>query len=134
MSSQRNRNYKNRNSSSKKPWYNWLINYILNIVKKNGGGIKDKIMSLFKTNKAKNYSKPTKLKNKKNQSEGKVIKRVEGKINRDIRNLYHQEKDYYEPARVGNFDRNNYILNMNAKVIKIKASQPENTLIKLKHT
>ena len=54
------------------------------------GGVKDNIMSLFKTNTAKNYSKPRKLKKKK-QSENKIIKRIEGKITRDVRKLYEQE-------------------------------------------
>ena len=38
----------------KTPWYNWLIT---RGCKKMKGGVKDKIMSLFKTNTTKNYSK-----------------------------------------------------------------------------
>ena len=37
-------------------WYNWLINYIPQ-PKKTVGGVKDKIMSHFKTNTSNDYSK-----------------------------------------------------------------------------
>ena len=50
--------------------YDWLLNYISESIKK-VGGIKDKIMSLFKTNTTKNYgeekTKKTKNKRKNNQ-------------------------------------------------------------------
>ena len=41
---------KGGNISKKKTWYNWLINYIHQSMKKKEGDAKDKIMSLFKTN------------------------------------------------------------------------------------
>ena len=34
----------------KNTWYNWLINYIQEPVRKSVGGFQDKIVSLFKTN------------------------------------------------------------------------------------
>ena len=47
----------------KKPWYNWLINYILKPIKIMVSGDNDKILSLFKTNITKNYTKPTSINN-----------------------------------------------------------------------
>ena len=38
-------------------WYDWLTIYISESIK-NGGGVKDKIMHLFKTNTIEKYSKP----------------------------------------------------------------------------
>ena len=40
-------------------WYNWLINFILEPIRKNMGGVNDQIMSLFKTQA---YSKPKRVK------------------------------------------------------------------------
>ena len=37
----------------KNNWYDWLINYIPELIRKSVGGFKDKILSLFKTNKPK---------------------------------------------------------------------------------
>ena len=34
----------------KSTWYDWLINYILESIRKNVRGFKDKVVSLFKTN------------------------------------------------------------------------------------
>ena len=34
----------------KKTWYDWLINYVPEPIRKSVGGFKDKIVSLFKTN------------------------------------------------------------------------------------
>ena len=62
-----------------------------------------------------------------------MIKRTKDKIVRDVRNLFEQEEDYYELARVGVILIGTIMLNMKAMVIKIKASQSENTLIKLNH-
>ena len=56
MNCLRNQNCKNENSSSKKFWNNWLINYI-----------PEKIMSLLKTNSTEYYSKSKKSETKKNQ-------------------------------------------------------------------
>ena len=36
--------------SIKNTWYDWLINYIPEPIRKSVGGFKDKIVSLFKTN------------------------------------------------------------------------------------
>ena len=88
------------------------------------GGIKDQIMSLFKT---KGYSKPKPVKTVygggKKQSEENIIKSIRNllklkketetikdKIIRDTRTLFEQkEEDYYKPMRLGNFWNNNYI-------------------------
>ena len=86
------------------------------------GGIKDQIMSLFKT---KNYSKPKRVKTvcgggKKQTEENiksirnlfklkKETEAIKDRIIRDIRTLFKQEGDYYKPIRVGNFWSNNYI-------------------------
>ena len=88
------------------------------------GGIKDQIMSLFKT---KGYSKPKPVKTVygggKKQSEVNIIKSIRNllklkketetikdKIIRDTRTLFEQkEEDYYKPMRLGNFWNNNYI-------------------------
>ena len=92
--------------------------------------VKDKIMSLFKTNLTKDYSKPTRVKNVyggikiprklkiKKQSEDNVItdvrklilekETIKERIIRDIKILLEQEEDYYKSIRVGNFCGNNY--------------------------
>ena len=87
------------------------------------GGVKDQIMSLFKT---KDYSKPEFVKTAygggKKQSEEKIIKSIRNlfkfkeeneaikdRIIRVIRTLFKQESYYGKPTRVGNFWNNNYI-------------------------
>ena len=92
--------------------------------------VKDKIMSLFKTNLTKDYSKPTRVKNVyggikiprklkiKKQSEDNVItdvrklilekETIKERIIRDIKILLEQEEDYYKSIGVGNFCGNNY--------------------------
>ena len=67
-------------------------------------------MSLFKTNANENYIKPTRannvyggLKRQRKQSEDKMIKVIEERIIRDIRNLF-ELPDYYKPATVGNYE------------------------------
>ena len=40
-------------------WYDWLINYIPDLIQKTVGDVKDQIMSLFKT---KDYRKPEPVK------------------------------------------------------------------------
>ena len=99
--------------------YDWSINYILrNIV----GGVKDQIMSLFKT---KDYSKPKRAKavygGGKKQSEENInsirdifkLKKeneaIKDRIIRYIKTLFKQEDDYYNPIRVCNFRNNIYI-------------------------
>ena len=92
--------------------------------------VKDKIVSLFKTNLTKDYSKPTRIKNVygggkiptklkiKKQSEDNIItdvrklilekETIKERIIRDIKILLEQEEDYYKSIRVDNFCGNNY--------------------------
>ena len=57
-------NYKNEITEKRNPWYNWLINYIPELIKNEMvGSVKDKIMSLFKINSTKIYRKPVHVKN-----------------------------------------------------------------------
>ena len=53
----------------KNTWYDWLINYIPEPVRKSVGGFKDKIVSLFKTNAPKQivYGRKKKLSKPKTQ-------------------------------------------------------------------
>ena len=37
-------------------WYEWVINFISESIRKNVGGFKDKVVCLFKTNTLENYS------------------------------------------------------------------------------
>ena len=67
----------------KNTWYDWLINYVPEPIRKSVAGFKDKIFSLFRTN----------------TSEQTVYGRGE--------NL--SEEDYYKPERVNKFWNNNYI-------------------------
>ena len=46
----------------KNTWYDWLSNYIPELIK-TVGGVEGKIMSLFNSNTTKNYRKPTRVKN-----------------------------------------------------------------------
>ena len=47
----KHQNYKNENSETQNPWYDWLISYIPVIIKKKWWAVlKTKIMNLFKTN------------------------------------------------------------------------------------
>ena len=64
-------------------WYNWLIKYIPEPLKKSVGRVKDQIMSLFKT---KDYSKPVKTVN------GRGKKESEENIIKNIRNLFKPKK------------------------------------------
>ena len=60
----RHQNYKNEITKKRNPWYNWLINYIPELIKNEMvGSVKDKIMSLFKINSTKIYRKPVHVKN-----------------------------------------------------------------------
>ena len=88
------------------------------------GGVNDQIMNLFKS---KDYSKRKRVKTvnggEKEQSDENIIKSIRNFFNlkkeneaikdriiRDIGTLFEQEeKDYYEPRRVGNFWNINYI-------------------------
>ena len=82
------------------------------------GSVKDKIMSLFKTNTTKNYIKPARISNvyggrkrPRKQSEDKIIKAIDERIFRDIKNTFEREKEEHnwKPVKVGRFWSNNYI-------------------------
>ena len=97
------------------------------------GGVEDKILSLLKIYTTENYSKPTRVdkgwKNPrkpkaKKQSFVNIIKAIEDRIIRDMKNLFEQEDDY-KPVRLGNFYSNNDTESQ---------YQSKNTLIKLNHT
>ena len=63
MNRLRHQNHKNE-IKKRNPWYNWLINYIPELIKNEMvGSVKDKIMSLFKINSTKIYRKPVHVKN-----------------------------------------------------------------------
>ena len=70
--------------SIKSTWYDWLIHYILEPIRKSVGGFKDKVISLFKTNTPEQtvYGKGKKLTKPKTQN----------KIN-SIRNLLTLKKE-----------------------------------------
>ena len=54
----------------KNTWYDWLITYIPEPIRKSAGGLKDKIVSLFKTNTPKQtvYGRGKKLRKPKTQN------------------------------------------------------------------
>ena len=64
------------------------------------GGVKGKIINLFKINTTKNYSKLTHVNNvyerEKKPRKPKIKKQSEGRIIRVIKNLSAQEEDYYK--------------------------------------
>ena len=57
----------------KNTWYDWLINYITEPMRKSVGGSKDKIVSLFKTNKQK-QTMFGEERNQANQRKNKILK------------------------------------------------------------
>ena len=70
--------YKNEITEKRNPWYNWLINYIPELIKNEMvGSVKDKIMSLFKINSTKIYRKPVHVmeveRNRENQQKKKQL-------------------------------------------------------------
>ena len=66
---------------NKNTWYNWLINYIPESIRKSARGSKDKIASLFKANppkqtvhrRGKTLSKPKKLSKPKIKKQNKTF-------------------------------------------------------------
>lgn len=56
MNSLRHKKHGSKDTETKNPWCNWLISYISEIVKV-VGGVKNKIMNLFKKNTTEDYSK-----------------------------------------------------------------------------
>ena len=98
------------------------------------GGVKDRILSLSKTNSTKNYIKPKRAKNVygtgsrpsklkiQKQSKDNITKNIrhpfrvkkgnktiKNRIIRNIKTISEQEKHYYKPVRVSSFGNNNYI-------------------------
>ena len=69
-------------------WYDWLINYIPESIKKNVGGSKGKVVTLFKTNTPKQtvYGRGKKL------SKPKPQKQSEENVIKIIRNLFTLKK------------------------------------------
>ena len=95
-------------------WYDSLVNYIPEPIRKIVGGFEDKVVDLYNTNTlkqtvyetGKKLSKPKTLK----QSDLKKIfsyKKKKKKEIKDTRALF--EEDCYKPKRVSNFWNNNYI-------------------------
>ena len=134
--------------------YDFLTNFIF---EKTVGCVKDKVMSLFKTNTTKDYSKLTRVKNvygggKKsrkpkiqNQSEDKMMKNmrnlfrlkmeneaIKNRMIGDINTLFEQEEGYSKPVRVAMFVAT-IISNIEIMVIETKPYQSKNTLKKLNH-
>ena len=70
----------------KNTWYDWLINYILELIRKRAGGFKNKVIMLFKKNIPK-----------------QIVNGRGKKLNKS------EEDNYYEPKRVNNLWNNNYI-------------------------
>ena len=101
----------------KNTWCDWLINYIPEPIRKSVGGFKDKIVSLFQTNTSKQtvYGRGKKLWKPKKQNIKKPFiseknkEKTKDRIIRDIRALFEQEENYYEPKRVSSFWNNIYI-------------------------
>ena len=62
----------------KNTWYDWLINYIPEPIRKNVGGLKDKVISYFRTNTPKQrvYGKEKKLSKPKAQNKIKNIRNL----------------------------------------------------------
>ena len=87
----------------KNTWYDWLINCIPEPIRKNVGGLKDKVISLFKTNTPKQrvYGKEKKLSKPKAQNKIKNIrnlfilkkKKIKDRIIRDIWTLFETENE-----------------------------------------
>ena len=69
-----------------------LIDYILELEKKKEEDVKDKIISLFKTDKTKNYSKPTRVNNvyggEKSKKNTKTKKQLDDNIIKNARSLF----------------------------------------------
>ena len=105
----RHGNYKNENTEETISWYDWLIKYIPEIAKNTVASFKDNFVNLLRTNIIENYSKPTGAKNM--HKSHKIIKTIESKRIKDIRNLLeHEEKDYYKPEKVDKFYSVNFII------------------------
>ena len=65
----------------KNTWYDWLINYFPELIRKSAGGLKDKIVNLFTTNTPKQtvYRRGEKLSKPKTQKTQKSFYLEKGK-------------------------------------------------------
>ena len=76
-------------------------------------GVKDKIMSLFKTTTTNDYNKSTCVSNVYQSGEKarkpKIKKQPQDRIFKDIKNLYEKERNYYKPVTVESLYSNDYI-------------------------
>ena len=119
----KNINFKNKNIEKKYTWYDWLINYIPEPIKKIVGGFKDKVVNLFNTNTSKQTvsgtgNKLIKPKTQKQSEENLIniirncfIQKNETKVkkNKDrIIIIFEEEENYYKLKRVSKFWNNNY--------------------------
>ena len=87
---------------NKNTWYNWLINYIPESIRKSARGSKDKIASLFKGNPPKQtvYRRGKTLSKPKKRSKPKIKKTkqnfyerlIKNRLIRDIRILFEQDE------------------------------------------
>ena len=85
----------------KNTWFDWLINYIPDPIKKSLGGFKDKILNIFKANtpkkavygRGKKLSKPGKQNVKKPFTSEENKEKIEDRIIRDIWKIFETEKE-----------------------------------------
>ena len=88
--------------------YDWLINYIPEPIRKSVGSIKDKIVSLFKTNtpkqvvygRGKNLSKPKTQNIRNSFTLKKKEKEIKGRMIRDIWTLFETEEEKKERKKL----------------------------------
>ena len=73
--------------------YNWLVNYILELIRKTVGSFKDKIVSLFKTNTPEKYGKKTVYGSGNRPSKLKIQKQSEDNTIKCIKNLFELKKE-----------------------------------------
>ena len=86
-------------------WYDWLINYVPNPIRKSVGGFKDKIVSLFKTGTPKEtVNRREKILSNEKRIENflyqKRTKKIKEKIVRDIWVLVEIEEEKEEQKRL----------------------------------
>ena len=127
---------------SKNTWYDWLINYIPELLRRSVGGFKDVIESLFKTNKPKQtvYGGQKKLSKSKQKTlenllYGKKTKRIKNRIIRDILKLFEGEAEKQERQESEKKKTQNEIL-VKDKIIKVSVhflnKKEEKIIINLK--
>ena len=81
----------------------------------------------------KDYSKQTCGKKSRKQLVDRIIRQIKARINRNIRQIFESEEDYYQPVRAGNIWNNNYT-RYESNGNKNKGYQSKNTLMKLNYT